>query len=340
MPDNIVSHGDLQEYISSLAAQDLSRQRPLWEMQVLVGYGECKDTVVLLRIHPSLSDGISLLRILFSSLADKDSSFTLKPRFGRGAFLFNVIRAIVIGPFVFLCKWIFTRRDRNTLHGPGLSGNKVCVWSEPFSLASAIRIKQVTRSTLNDVLLAVMSGSLRTCLQMQGAEHPYDVIATLPVDLRADSPESVSMGNQMSFVPLKLPVHTEGAIPRLWDIKQRMDELKNSAEPVILYCSHWVLYHCLPSRLYKRIWTTILDKATLVVSNLPGPEAEMTFASREVKSMLYMVPAWGERVGLSVSFFTYADQVRMAVCADKAVLPNPSCLTEDFIFQVNSVLTS
>ena len=332
MPSTVKSQADIEQYVGDMASQELCCERPLWEIHIKCDFGADKDTLVLFRIHPSVSDGISLIRILFKSLADNQTVCSLKPRFGRGAFIFNTLRAIVIGPLIFLQKWVFTRRDYNLIHEPTLSGKKIVAWSEPFNFAALTRIKQVTRSTYNDVLLAVAAGSLRTYFKKSGVQNPYDLLASIPVDLRGDG-NIIKMGNYFTLVDLTLPTNTEGSIPRLWELRRRMDELKNSADPIVTYGALWILYNMLPNCLFHKIWNSINNKATCFLSNLPGPDHPLVLSSRHIKSIVYWAPPRDE-VALSISFLTYADQVRMAVMADKAVLANPHVLTEDFIHQV------
>ncbi len=336
MPNTVHTKADLEQYLSEMSTKTLVMDRPLWEMLILSEFGEDKDTVVLFRVHPCVTDGISLVQILIKSIVDSQCLAQIKPRFGQGAFIFNAVRAFMIGPIVFLHKWIFMRRDYNLLHGPGLSGQKVVAWSEPFCLSTAIRVKQVTRSTLNDILLSVAAGNIRTYFQSRGVNNPYDILATIPVDLRSDGP-NIKMGTKFSFIDITLPTNIEGTIPRLWEVKHEMDEVKNSANPVVMSGSQWLLTNMFPEYIYKRIWWSIWNKATCAVSNLPGPDTVLTFASREVKSMVAWLPTAPD-VALSICFMTYADEVRMAVIGDKAIVPNPHVLTNDFIFQVRSLI--
>ena len=332
----IQTEEELQQYVSRMASQPLVQDRPLWEMHVMPGVGDMHDTVVLCRTHPCVSDGISLVRVLFRSVVDNQSMLGLKPRFGGGAFLFNFIRACFIGPLVFVHKWIFTRSDSNLLHGPRLSGTKVVAWSPAYSMGKAWRVKQVTRSTLNDIFLTVASGSLRTYLQHRGVHNPYDMLSSIPVDLSNDS-SHIKMGNRFVMLDLQLPTNTEGIIPRLWEIKHRMEELKNSADAIIMQGAHWILLNMLPECLCQKMWRMVTNKGTVCISNLPGPDTGLLFGSREVKAMMYWMPA-REDVGVSISFLTYSDQVRMTVIADRAIMPDPEVLTRDFIHQVISLI--
>ena len=47
-----------------------------------------------------------------------------------------------------------------------------------------LRIKLITRCTINDILLALVAGSLRKYLQQRGVANPPDLHAVIPVDLR------------------------------------------------------------------------------------------------------------------------------------------------------------
>jgi hypothetical protein len=191
----------------------------------------------------------------------------------------------------------------------------------------------VTRSTFNDVLLAVAAGNIRKALQSQGIANPYDMLCTMPVDLRSDS-SHVKMGVQFALNDISLPTNTEGTIPRLWEIKHRMDELKNSADPVVIYESVNVLANLFPAFIWNRIQQAIVNKTSCFISNLQGPDFSLTFASRRMKRIVYWMPTRGD-VGLSISFLTYSDQLQMAVIADKALVPNPEIITQDFTREVS-----
>ena len=338
MPQTMYTISDVHNYIASMAMQELPHSKPLWEMHVLADFGEHKDMLILFRMHPCLSDGISVLKVLIHSITDNPSVYHLKPRFGHASFPFNFLRSILVGPCLFLNKWIFTRADYSLLHGPSLCGEKVVAWSKPFSLERAMQIKQVARCKLNDVLLSVTAGSMRTYLQTSGIGNPYNMLATVPIDLRSNH-ASVTMGNKCALVNVLLPTNTEGAIPRLWDIRQRMDKLKSSPDTVLLYINQWILSYMLPKYLFANIWACLLNKASCLVSNLPGPDKVMHITSKQIKNIVYWMPS-STKVAVSVSFFTYAGQVQMAVIADKVVMPHPHILTDNFITQVCYLISS
>ena len=220
------------------------------------------------------------------------------------------------------------RADYNILRANKLSGEKVVSWSEPFSMEQATRIKLVTRSSMNDVFMCVVAGSLRHFMRTRGVLHPYDMTAAIPVDMRSDGAK-VAMGNYYSYVDLLIPTNTEGAIPRLWEIKHQMEDLKSSADAIVLYGMQWILSNVLPECLYQRIFQCIWNKSSCVIANVPGPDIRLQFASCEIRSMVSITPPPAD-IALSISVITYGDQVRLSVIADRNVMPNPHVITKQF----------
>ena len=55
-------------------------------------------------------------------------------------------------------------------------------------MSAVLRVKDVTRSTLNDLLMAVLTSALRRYLVRCGVRHPRDLTATLLVDLQPTRP--------------------------------------------------------------------------------------------------------------------------------------------------------
>lgn len=72
------------------------------------------------------------------------------------------------------------------------------------------------------------------------------------MDLRyepATGDPAPDLGTQLSTALVRLPTNTEGAIPRLWEVRQVMEELKNSPDPVVMYGAAQLLLTLLPYRL-------------------------------------------------------------------------------------------
>lgn len=334
MPKGIESLEDLQDYISDLASKPILFTRPLWEVQVLTDFGDVRDTVILFRMHPCLTDGVSMVKILYKSLADVDSVTTISPCLGKESCL-DSLKSIVDGPIKFVTKLLTRKNDFNLLHGQHihLSGKKVITWSEPFSLSSAMKIKQVTRSTLNEVFMSVAAGSIRNYLILSGVQNPYDIQSSIPVYYGANKHIS-GLGNDVMLMNVTLPTNTEGVVPRLWQMKGRMNEIRGASLFSLTRRLFKLTHHLLTESVWNKMWIYLLEKCTCIVSSLPGPEIELRISSKRIRTVFYWFPPV-QKMALTISFFTYGDQIQMAVSADRNVCPNPEIIANDFIFQVS-----
>ncbi|KAK4288959.1 hypothetical protein Pmani_038051 [Petrolisthes manimaculis] len=191
---SITTEEALQMYVSSLLSQPLPPARPLWEIIVLHDYGRSRDTVLVCRLHQCLSDGMSLLRVLCQSLSDNQiMHIPQKPHFGGTTLWYESTEGFVGGssycPHLALLvesraqpthhpavsATSCTEGGAYTVWGEGRGEGQVVVWSAGVALSSVVRIKQVTRTCLNDVLLAALAGALRLTLQRRGVHHPPDL---------------------------------------------------------------------------------------------------------------------------------------------------------------------
>ena len=78
------------------------------------------------------------------------------------------------------------------------------------------------------------------------------------------------------------------------------------------------------------------SKATVVVSNMPGPAQPIRLAGVTVKGMFVMAPRSGS-VGLSVTIFSYNGRVTFGVNADAALLPHPSELIGGIVAELRAL---
>ncbi|ESO98585.1 hypothetical protein LOTGIDRAFT_239021 [Lottia gigantea] len=321
-----------------MAGKGLPQDHPLWEIQVLLNYGESLDTVLLFRMHPCMTDGISLVRILEQALVD---THMITPHDLNFAGTMNTclqsFKAFFLGPITFLQKYLCLKKDFNLIHGRHIhpSGKMVVAWSEPFSLSAATRIKQVARCTLNELFISVVAANLRQYMQINGISNPFNMHCAVPTDFNTNQ-SNIKMGNKYTFVILPLPTNTEGAIPRLWETKISMENFKLSPEAAVVRGALWFTHAILPKSSCRNFWRRIYRKCSCVISNLVGPKTVLKLANREIKCIIYWLPPL-EEIAVSISFITYGEQIRMAVVSDRSVLPNPELLTADFYQQLETL---
>nr|XP_022293337.1 uncharacterized protein LOC111103965 isoform X4 [Crassostrea virginica]XP_022293338.1 uncharacterized protein LOC111103965 isoform X4 [Crassostrea virginica] len=329
---------DLMEFVSDSSTKPLPLSSPLWEIQVVKNFGDHKDTILLVRVHPILSDGLSLAHNVLASLTDLDAISCSVPKYSTRGKFYQVVKSVFCGSLIFLKDYLFAKSDFNLFHGRHTirSCKRVVSWSEPYLLEDARRICLVTRSSLNEVLVSVAAGALRSYLQLNGIENPYNMRSLIPVHYRSGCSQYPIENNQNVYMVMKIPTNTEGAIPRLWKMKSFMKKVNHNAMFSVSRMARYVTSYMLPCALYDRLWKCVRNKCTCIISNIPGPEGQIRFGSRLIKEIVTWNPLTDD-VCLSINFISYDDHIKMAVMCDPSVLPNPQLITRDFAYQMSCI---
>lgn len=167
---------NLEEHVSTLMGEPLPLSRPLWEIRVVRDFGRCRDTVLIVRIHQSVSDAIALVVLLGNFLSDNHQQFLrLKTRFGSATFFLNLFRALFVAPLTFLGWLLLKPRDYNFFNRRHKPQGRVVAWSHNIKYSKVLRIKQVMRCSLNDVFVSAVSGAVRAYFARNGIRNPPNV---------------------------------------------------------------------------------------------------------------------------------------------------------------------
>ena len=211
--------------------------------------------------------------------------------------------------------------------GP-LGVSKRAVWSEPFPLSGVKAIGKALGATVNDVLLTAVTGCLRRYLVKRGAAiWDLEFRAVVPVNLRPlDAPPE--LGNRFGLVFLPLPVKIEDPVERLFELKDRMDEIKGSPEAIVAFGLLTVVGMA-PADIEHLVVNLFGKRGTAVITNVPGPRERFSLAGVPASGMMFWVPQSG-RLGLGVSILSYAGEVSIGVATDVGLVPDPERLLEHF----------
>lgn len=91
------------------------------------------------------------------------------------------------------------------------------------------------------------------------------------------------------------------------------------------------------SRLANRIVGRVYDSASFWMTTLAAGSstalASVSLCNRDVRSLICLSPSVGS-ASISLCVTSYADEIRLTVVADPAIVPNPQFFTECFIRQV------
>jgi WS/DGAT/MGAT family acyltransferase len=351
---------ELEGLAGDLIDPPLDPNRPLWHAYLIEGYEG--GAAMLWRIHHCIADGIALSRVLLSITDEADAEVRPRPPQGDGRGTLHRL-ASVPGEAISATRKLTgtvvhesmdslahpdhlrelvgnARRDASTaakllaspadaptgLRAP-LTGTRRVAWSEPFSLDEVRDASHRRQVTINDMLVTALAAALHESLD--APDHPDEIHAMVPFNLRPlDDPVPSELGNDFALILLELPVGDVGPAERLREVNSRMAAIKDSHEAPIAYGLVGAI-GLTPPWIEDRLIGFFTDKASLVVTNVPGPREPLGFAGVPVESILVWAPCSGS-LGMTVSIFSYAGEVTVGFMVDTALFADPEPLTRAY----------
>ncbi len=207
-------------------------------------------------------------------------------------------------------------------------GQKVVAWGEPIPLDQVKAIGKALNCSINDVLLACVAGAIGEYLR----DHDDDpdgkeIRAMVPVNLRPLE-KAWQLGNRFGLAPLVLPIGIANPIERVYAVRRRMTELKDSYQPLLAFAVLSVA-----GLLIKPVQDVLLGlfakKATAVMTNVPGPAVPLKFCGATLRQTMFWVPASGD-IGVGVSVLSYGGGVQFGLITDKKLCPDPQAIIDRF----------
>lgn len=252
-------------------------------------------------------------------------------------FLFKAAANIPSDVAEVLSRHTMMNSDPNTAFKGKLQVAKQVTWTDPIPLDRIKKLgKAISSATLNDVLIASVTGSMRRYLLTRNTPvNELDLQVTVPVNVRKPGTE-FELGNKFSLVFLKLPVFLEDPILRLKEVKRRMDKLKTSADPYVNFGLLSTIGF-LPMNVAQKAAQFFGNKASGVMTNVPGPRQPLYFAGKQISNLMFWVPRSGN-IGLGISILSYNGKVTIGVASDKGLMPDPETLLEGFEDEFNYLI--
>lgn len=209
-----------------------------------------------------------------------------------------------------------------------LGVTKRVAWSKPVALDETKAMAHALGAKINDVLVAAMTGALRTYLLEKGTNvTDMTISAVVPVDLRP-ADRALDLGNVFGLVFLAMPVGLEDPMARLIAVKRRMDALKSSNE-ALLYYGLLNLFGATPRQVEESAVVFFAARATTVFTNVVGPRAPLYLAGSEIDNIVFWVPQSG-RLAMGISIYSYNNQITLGVITDAGIVADPERITEAF----------
>ncbi len=232
-------------------------------------------------------------------------------------------------------KLLFTLPDRKTIFRGPCGVSKRAAWSEPFPLSEVKAIGASLGGTINDVLLAAISGALRRYLESQGQPtEGVEIRAMVPVSLRQPH-EMGKLGNRFGLIILTLPVGTVDPVERLAIMKKRMDEIKRSPEAVVAFGILNTI-GITPTEAEHIIVDIFAAKVTAIMTNVPGPKEPLYLAGSRLNNLMFWVPA-ASNLGMGISILSYAGTVMVGIMTDACLVSDPITIAENFNVELRAM---
>lgn len=347
---------ELEALAGELASTPLNTGRPLWTFHHVERYAH--GSALLVRIHHCYADGIALMHVL-ATLADEDTEATaggtasiqdfppgppargpltalLEKALREGADLLDkglhyalhpgeatAATRAAVGIAGELARIGITLADDpvTRLKQP-LTGVRRVAWGEPLALEEVHTVGHILGCTVNDVLISTLAGAIGRYLDAAGGRTAGMTIrAAAPVNLRAANGSPFELGNRFGLAFIDLPIGIRHPLERLYAVHGATQALKGSPQAMVTFGLLSVV-GSLPAAVEEPAVAFFSAKASLVASNLRGPQRRLTLAGAPIAQLLFWVPQTGS-IGTGVSMFTYGQEVQFGVIADRQLIPEP-----------------
>jgi diacylglycerol O-acyltransferase / wax synthase len=183
-------------------------------------------------------------------------------------------------------------------------------------------VKNAFGGTVNDVVLAVVAGALRSFLISRGVRtEGMEMRALVPVSVRAED-EHGAGGNRIVVMRGPLPVYIADPIQRLRFVSEAMDGLKESKQALGAEVIAGVQNFAPPTILAQASRLNFSTRLfNLLVTNVPGPQFPLYVLGREMLEA-YPVAFLPQHHALAIAIMSYNGQMNFGLLGDFDALPD------------------
>jgi WS/DGAT/MGAT family acyltransferase len=343
----------LRDLCGRLLERPLDRRKPLWEIWVIEGLSDNRFALFM-KVHHCMVDGIAgvgLMSSLFSMTPDTEIEETQpwKPRplptnrellrdelSRRARMSLGALRRLPsafeepgratdavrrrVGAF-----WEFLRTGVEgcapTSVNKEIGPHRRVEWLT-FNLEEVKEVKNRLGGTINDVVLATVTGAVRSFLERRGDEIAVgDFRVGVPVNMRS-TPQASGTGNHIWAWIVPLPVHERSTQARIRILHEETERLKNSEQAqggeLVTSAVDWTTSNLLPFgvRLLTR-----MHPYNMLVTNVPGPPVPLYLLGARIEALYPYAPLFNEQ-GLGIALFSYAGTLSWGIVGDWDVVPD------------------
>jgi diacylglycerol O-acyltransferase / wax synthase len=335
----------------------LDRSRPMWESHIIEGLADGRFATYN-KIHHSLMDGVSAMRLLERGLSKDPDERDMPPPMGEreqrprrersrpsprqaasalvGAGV-DGVKGIVgagatvvqtaISTFEDQAQAIPYRAPSSPLNVPISAARRFA--AEDWSIPRLRALGKQLGGTLNDVVLAMCAGALRRYLLDLGELPEQPLVAAVPVSLRADEDES-GAGNAVGAILVNLGTHLESPLDRYALIHRSAEvgkiQLQGLTTPGIMLVSALNFGPLALGPLFRlEPWTR--PPFNLVISNVPGPRDPLYWNGARLSGVYpASIPIHGQAMNITCT--SWEDRLGFGITGCRRSVPRLQVLLE------------
>ncbi|MCW4353383.1 wax ester/triacylglycerol synthase family O-acyltransferase [Hoyosella sp. YIM 151337] len=347
---------ELSELCAHIAAQPMSRRRPLWEFHVIEGAAD-GSLVIVAKMHHAGIDGVSGASLMaYLASTEPDAPLPILPEHQRknpGApgpidIVSHGIRGIASRPVVaarllreiaapvprFVMKAVRKEGMRIPFTAPRTSFNATITGRRSVAYCQAElddvkKVKNAFGLTVNDVILAVCTGALRTYLADRHELPRTPLLATIPVSVRGRSQRDDQGSNKVSSIFSSLPTHLQDPADRLRYLADANRKAKEHhamvpadlLQDVAQFASFGTLGLAVRAYSSLRLAERHPVIHNLVMSNVPGPPMPLYLLGSRITGMFPFGPVF-HGAGLNITAISREGRIDFGIIAAANLVPD------------------
>ena len=359
------SDAELKAFAGKLLGTVMDRQHPLWDITLVHGLKGNRSGLII-RLHHCLADGIGgvgIMNVLMDAspevprLPKRKIKLRIPPPPDALASLTNTC----VDSFADVFNRILAALADVTRMAAQFAANGVNVAPEELArlipelsvpterlrfnvlyrgpqgfttahipLADIKAIKQTCGVSLNDVVLTLVTATIRRYVELHGDAVKGRLFRMMvPVNLRCDNSQT-ELGNHISLIPVTVPLDIRNPRKLLAAVHQRTDFLKRANAAELLSLTGTLLgmipsaTQSLAGQILNRLPITPFN---MVCTNVPGPQIPLHFLGHKMLHCFPYVPVGGE-MSLNCAILSYNGTAYFGFTGDVQAVPDLECLEE------------
>jgi diacylglycerol O-acyltransferase len=225
-------------------------------------------------------------------------------------------------------KLVLGTRNDPTLWTGHATTSKGVAWANSLPLADVRAVAKAHGATINDVLVSCLAGSLERYLRLHD-HHCASTTFMVPVNLKplnASLPDE--LGNAFALIYLEMPTAQPDPLKVLEIVKRRTARMKHGHEPAVTFKIQEEIAG-LGHTMYVASIDYFANRATGVLTNVPGPQMPVYLAGSRVEGIVGWAPVSGNQP-MSLTIYSYDGKVIVGIAADTALVPGYEQIVDGF----------